>query len=103
MLNHEHLHKITTELKSRLAQLGQPLPNSQLLQDLIQEALSKLDLVTRSDYERLLQIQQNTRAKVDALNAALTNLESQLAAQPNSTNPPLSNQQAANTTKGNNP
>lgn len=78
MLKPEHLQKITSEITTKLASLNQPLPSSQTLKKLVNEVVIKLDLVSREDYERLLQIHQRTRQKVDHLNSRLEALEAKL-------------------------
>lgn len=74
MINAEHLQKMTDELVSRLQ--GLPLPvGREALQRMVQEVATKLDLVSREDYERLLQIHQRTRQRLDELNQRVTQLE----------------------------
>ncbi len=65
--------KITQQLDA--LNLGETLPSARL-KALVQEALGKLDLVSREDYERLLAIHQQTRQRVDELSRRLTQLES---------------------------
>lgn len=78
MLKPELLQKITEDITAKLSSFNQPLPNTQLLKNLVNEVAAKLDLVSREDYERLLQIHQRTRQKVDQLNTRVEALESQL-------------------------
>ena len=78
MLNPEHLQKISDELTEKLSGFNQPFPSSQALKSLVKEAVAKLDLVSREDYDRLLQIHQRTRLKVDELNSRVTELEAKL-------------------------
>lgn len=66
--------KISHKLTANQAAISQP----KLLQALIQEALTKLNLVSYSDYARLLEIHQHSRAKLDELEAKITALEAQL-------------------------
>lgn len=78
MLKPEHLKKITDDLTTKLGRLNQPLPTNQALKSLIKESAAKLDLVSREDYERLLQIHQRTRQKVDELSSRIETLEAKL-------------------------
>ncbi len=78
MLKPEVLQEITEEITAKLGNFNQPLPSSQLLKKLVNEVAAKLDLVSREDYERLLQIHQRTRQKVDQLNTRVDALEAQL-------------------------
>lgn len=78
MLKPEHLQKISDELTAKLSGLNQPLASGQALKSLVKEAVAKLDLVSREDYDRLLQIHQRTRQKVDELSSRVTELETKL-------------------------
>ena len=78
MIKSEHLQKITEEITAKLSHFNQPLPTGQALKSLIKEAVAKLDLVSREDYERLLQIHQRTRQKVDELSSRVAELEAKL-------------------------
>lgn len=76
--------EITEKLTSRLADNPAINPAKQqplLLQALVQETLSKLNLVSYSDYTRLLEIHQLSRAKLDELEAKIAQLEEQIAQQ----------------------
>ena len=78
MLKPEHLQKISDELTVKLSGFNQPLASGQVLKSLVKEAVAKLDLVSREDYDRLLQIHQRTRQKVDELSSRVTELETKL-------------------------
>lgn len=78
MLNPEYLQKISDEVSAKLSGIKQPLASSQALKSLVKEAVAKLDLVSREDYERLLQIHQRTRQRVDELNSRVADLEAKL-------------------------
>ncbi|NLW04144.1 MAG: accessory factor UbiK family protein [Pseudomonadaceae bacterium] len=78
MLRPEHLQRITEEITAKLGDFNQPLPTSQTLKNLVNEVATRLDLVSREDYERLLQIHQRTRQKVDQLSGRLEALEAKL-------------------------
>ncbi|GLR64886.1 accessory factor UbiK family protein [Marinospirillum insulare] len=78
MLNPEYLQKISDEVSAKLGGIKQPLASSQALKSLVKEAVAKLDLVSREDYERLLQIHQRTRQRVDELNSRVADLEAKL-------------------------
>lgn len=78
MLRSEHLQRITEEITAKLGDFNQPLPTSQTLKNLVNEVATRLDLVSREEYERLLQIHQRTRQKVDQLNSRLDALEAKL-------------------------
>lgn len=78
MLKPEHLQRITEEITAKFGNFNQPLPTNQLLKSIVKEAVAKLDLVSREDYERLLQIHQRTRQKVDNLNSRVEELEAKL-------------------------
>jgi len=75
MVNSETIQRLTEELSSRLSSARQTATNSTAVKSLVQEAVAKLDLVTREDYDRLLQIHQRTRQKVDELSRRLDELE----------------------------
>jgi BMFP domain-containing protein YqiC len=74
MINSEQLQKISEDLSGRLAGLPQP-PGASLLKGMVREAVARLDLVTREDYERLLEIHQRTRQKLDELARRVEALE----------------------------
>lgn len=78
MLKPEHLQKISDELTTKLSGFNQSLPSNQALKSLVKEAVAKLDLVSREDYDRLLQTHQRTRQKVDNLSSRVTELETNL-------------------------
>lgn len=78
MLKPELLQKITEDITTKLGNFNQPLPSNQQLKKLVNEVAAKLDLVSREDYERLLQIHQRTRQKVDQLNTRVDALEAEL-------------------------
>lgn len=48
------------------------------IQQIIQQAAAKLDLVTQEDYQRLLAIHQRSRQKMDQLAARVAQLEAQV-------------------------
>jgi|AntRauTorckE6833_2_1112554.scaffolds.fasta_scaffold04293_6 BMFP domain-containing protein YqiC len=77
MVNSEAVQRLTQELSSRLSSVRQTATSSSALKSLVQEAVAKLDLVTREDYDRLLQIHQRTRQKVDELSQRLDELEAE--------------------------
>ncbi len=78
MLKPEVLQKITEDITTKLGNFNQPLPSNQQLKKLVNEVAAKLDLVSREDYERLLQIHQRTRQKVDQLSSRVEVLETKL-------------------------
>lgn len=78
MLKPEYLKQITEDITAKLGSFNQPLPAGQALKSLIKESVAKLDLVSREDYERLLQIHQRTRQKVDELSSRVDELEAKL-------------------------
>ena len=78
MLKPEHLQKISDDLSAKLSGFNQPLASGQALKSLVKEAVAKLDLVSREDYDRLLQIHQRTRQKVDELSSRVAELETKL-------------------------
>lgn len=70
-------NKLASQVSKKLA--GAPAkPQPELLKALIQEALTKLNLVSYSDYARLLEIHQQTRAKLTELETKLTKLEAEV-------------------------
>lgn len=75
MVNSEAIQRLTQELSSRLSSARQAATSSSAMKSLVQEAVAKLDLVTREDYDRLLQIHQRTRQKVDELARRVDELE----------------------------
>lgn len=77
MMNTEAVQRLTQEITSRLNSTRLSLGQSSAVKSLVQEAVSQLDLVTREDYDRLLQIHQRTRQKVDELAQRVDQLEAQ--------------------------
>lgn len=75
MLKPEKLQQLSDDIAEKLSGMRQPPAASAALKSLVQEAVARLDLVTREDYERLLEIHQRTRQRVDELNRRLTELE----------------------------
>ena len=75
MMNSHPVNRLVEELTQRLGSARDTALSSSALRSLVQEAVARLDLVTREDYERLLQIHQRTRCKVDELAARLDQLQ----------------------------
>jgi|GEM_PF-1454507 len=75
MMNSEAVQRLTQEITSRLGAARQTAAQSSTVKSLVQEAVAQLDLVTREDYDRLLQIHQRTRQKVDELSHRVDELE----------------------------
>lgn len=57
---------------------GAELPGQAQVKQVLQSALSRMDLVTREEFDAQAAVLQRTRAKVEALEARLEALEAQL-------------------------
>lgn len=75
MIKPQILQQLADEIASKLSSGNQPTSGNAALKSLVQEAVTRLDLVTRQDYDRLLEIHQRTRQRVDELNRRLMALE----------------------------
>lgn len=73
----EIARKLASQLTEKLASAPQASEPA-LIKALLQEALTKLNLVSYSDYERLLEIHQQTRAKLTELETKLAKLEAEV-------------------------
>jgi len=70
---------------SRLFSGEVPLPPAELeaqLKALLQSALGRLDLVTREEFDSQMTVLARTRARLEALEAKVAELEERLAQQP---------------------
>jgi ubiquinone biosynthesis accessory factor UbiK len=71
--------KVLSELSARLAEMAAANPAKDLqknVRGLLSTALSRLDLVTREEYDVQVQVLARTREKLAALEARLATLES---------------------------
>lgn len=75
MIKPQILQQLADEISVKISSRDPSSAGNTALKSLVQEAITKLDLVTRQDYERLLEIHQRTRQRVDELNRRLTELE----------------------------
>ena len=75
MINNEAMNRLADELSRRLADVKQVALPSAALKNLVRESLSRLEVVSQADYERLLQIHQRTRLRVDELAKRVEQLE----------------------------
>jgi BMFP domain-containing protein YqiC len=75
MIKPQILQQLADEIAAKLSSGSQTASGNTALKSLVQEAVSRLDLVTRQDYERLLEIHQRTRQRVDELNHRMIELE----------------------------
>ncbi|SDI05568.1 accessory factor UbiK family protein [Pseudomonas abietaniphila] len=70
---------------SRLFNGETPLPRNEFetqFKALLQSGFSKLDLVSREEFDSQMLVLARTRARLEALEAKMTEMEAQLAAQP---------------------
>jgi BMFP domain-containing protein YqiC len=70
---------------SRLFNGETPLPRNEFetqFKALLQSGLSKLDLVSREEFDSQMLVLARTRARLEALEAKMAEMEAQLAAQP---------------------
>lgn len=81
MMDRQEIDKIALRLASLvppgLAELQQDLQAN--FQDVLVQGLRRLDLVTREEFDVQCQVLARTRAKVEALEQALAELEAQAA------------------------
>lgn len=66
---------ISNKLPRGLGQLGQDVENN--LRAVLREGLTRLDLITREEFDVQQQVLANTRAKLEALEKQLAELEQQ--------------------------
>lgn len=66
---------ISSKLPKGLGQLGQEVENN--LRAVLREGLTRLDLITREEFDLQQQVLAATRAKLEALEKQLTELEKQ--------------------------
>lgn len=82
MKDHPVLQAMIEEMTQRLSAAMEPKSerplDPALIQQLLQQAAAKLDLVTQEDYQRLLAIHQRSRQKMDQLAARVAQLEAQV-------------------------
>jgi ubiquinone biosynthesis accessory factor UbiK len=79
MINKQILDDIAEQISRKLPQLnalGQDMSNN--VKALVQQNLSKLDLVTREEFDAQQRALQRAEEKITELEALLTELESQL-------------------------
>ncbi|MDK8262710.1 BMFP domain-containing protein YqiC [Pseudomonas sp. SORGH_AS199] len=73
-----------TQQASRLFGQDSPLPKAEIesqFKALLQGALSKLDVVSRDEFDAQMAVLARTRARLEALEARLTELEKPLTAE----------------------
>ena len=76
--------KLIANLSSQFSQLlntfnnGAELPGQQQMRALLQTALSKMDLVTREEFDAQSAVLARTREKVDALEKVVADIQEQL-------------------------
>lgn len=76
MINKQMLDDIADQISRRLPQLnamGQDVTDS--VKGLVQQSLSKLDLVTREEFDAQMRALQRAEAKIAELEAAVNELE----------------------------
>jgi len=76
---------------SRLFSGDHPLPRGELesqFKALLQSGFSKLDLVSREEFDSQMAVLARTRARLEALEAKVVALEARLAAAPTAPTPP---------------
>ncbi len=72
--------RLSQELQNTLPIISSLLPKREL-QIALQSALSKLNLVTREEFDAQTAVLQRTRAKLEALEVRCTEIEQTLAAE----------------------
>jgi len=76
--------KLIDNLSSQFSQMldtfnnGAELPGQQQMRALLQSALSKMDLVTREEFDAQSAVLARTREKVDALEKVVAEIQAQL-------------------------
>lgn len=78
MIDQNWIRQNVEQLTDKLEAHGPRLPGRDALRRLLQDSLSRLDMVSQDDYDRLLEIHQRTRQKVDALSQRVDALEARL-------------------------
>jgi BMFP domain-containing protein YqiC len=81
MLSSEKLNEISSKIK----ELAQSTPLADLdknIHALIKGALTKMELISREEFDVQTEVLRNTREKLSLLEAKLAELESQLASKP---------------------
>ncbi len=75
-MNEKFIEGISQQFSSIVNNLpkGAEMPGQEQLKSLLQNALSKLDLVTREEFDAQSAVLQRTRQKVDALEEKLEQL-----------------------------
>jgi BMFP domain-containing protein YqiC len=75
-MNEKFIEGLSQQFSSIVNNLpkGAEMPGQEQLKSLLQNALSKLDLVTRDEFDAQSAVLQRTRQKVDALEAKLEHL-----------------------------
>ena len=75
-MNEKFIEGISQQFSSIVNNLrkGTEMPGQEQLKSLLQNALSKLDLVTREEFDAQSAVLQRTRQKVDALEEKLEHL-----------------------------
>ncbi|ODC04716.1 hypothetical protein BFW38_15445 [Terasakiispira papahanaumokuakeensis] len=80
MIDQNWIRQNVEQLTDKLEAHGPRLPGRDTLRRLLQDSLSRLDMVSQDDYDRLLEIHQRTRQKVEALSQRVEALEARLNA-----------------------
>jgi BMFP domain-containing protein YqiC len=81
MLSSDKLNEISSKIK----ELAQATPLADLdknIHALIKGALTKMELISREEFDVQTEVLRNTREKLSLLEAKLAELESQLASKP---------------------
>ena len=79
-MNEKFIEGLSQQFSSLVNNLpkGKELPGQEHIKSLLQNALAKLDLVTRDEFDAQAAVLTRTRAKVDALEVRMAKLEQQL-------------------------
>jgi BMFP domain-containing protein YqiC len=80
VMNEKIIEGLSQQFSSLMSNLpkGAELPGQDQLRSLMQSALSKLDLVTRDEFEAQSAVLMRTREKVEALEVRMAALETNL-------------------------
>ncbi|GHE21035.1 accessory factor UbiK family protein [Halomonas urumqiensis] len=85
MVSHDRISRLAQQIGERLQGASQaPEEVQKGIQQVVRGAFDRLELVSREDFDILMDVLQRTRSRVEALETQVASLEAMLANQPTS-------------------
>ncbi|QTF92662.1 accessory factor UbiK family protein [Halomonas sp. BM-2019] len=100
MVSHDRISRLAQQIGERLQGASQaPEEVQKGIQQVVRGAFDRLELVSREDFDILMDVLQRTRARVEALEAQVAALEALLEARTEAAQPPAAAPEATGDSK----